>query len=383
MSSGSVAGTDWGENRVRVGINARLLSGEPGVRQAGIGRYLDRLIAALPEALGPGDEMVILGQPAPPGESAARRVVWEQAVLPRHARRAALSLLHAPVNVAPLAAPCPTVVTVHDLAFFRLPDVVPAGRRRYLAAMTRVSVSRAAGVLAVSEHTARDAVELLGVPPGRITVTPLGVDPWFRPTGADALAAFRAERGLDRPFILAVGTLEPRKGMTTLLRAFGRVASSVPHDLVLVGATGWMNESFDRTLAGLPGPVRERVRQVGFVPAADLPPWYGAASLFAYPSLYEGFGLPVLEAMACGTPVITSAVSALPETAGEAALLVPPGDAGALADALGRLLDDPVLAVDLSGRGLARAALFPWSRTAEATVAAYRAALGDSGRRAG
>ncbi|MEJ7762595.1 MAG: glycosyltransferase family 1 protein [Thermomicrobiales bacterium] len=362
---------------MRVGINARLLSGEPGVGQAGIGRYLDRLIAALPDALGPGNDLVVLGQPVPPGESAFRRIVWEQTVLPQEARRARLSLLHAPVNVAPLVAPCPMVVTVHDLAFLRLPDVVPAGRRRYLTAMTRRSVARAARVLAVSEHTARDVVELLGVPMERITVTPLGVDPWFRPPAAGALAAFRAERELDRPFILAVGTREPRKGLTTLLRAFALVASAVPHDLVLVGAAGWMNMSFDQALAGLPSPVRTRVRLEGFVPAADLPSWYGAADVFAYPSLYEGFGLPVLEAMACGAPVVTSAVSALPETSGDAALLVPPGDAAALADAIRRILGDVPLAVDLSGRGVARAALFPWSRTAETTVAAYRAAIGE------
>ena len=362
---------------MRIGINARLLSGEPGVRQAGIGRYLDRLIAALPEALGPGDELVVLGQPVPAGESAPRRILWEQTTLPRLARRAGLSLLHAPVNVAPLAAPCPTVVTIHDLAFLRLPGVVPTGRRRYLTAMTRVSVARAARVLVVSEVTARDVVDLLGVPPERITVTPLGVDPAFQPRDPDALSVFRDQRGLDRPYILAVGTLEPRKGLTTLIPAFAAVARDVPHDLVLVGATGWMNTSLDQALAGLPSPVRARVRLEGFVPAADLPSWYGAADVFAYPSLYEGFGLPVLEAMACGTPVVTSAVSALPEVAGDAALLIPPGNAEALANAIRRILDDPNLAAGMSGRGLARAALFPWSRTAETTVSAYHEALGS------
>ena len=145
---------------------------------------------------------------------------------------------------------------------------------------------------------------------------------------------------------------------------------------MLVGAAGWLTDDFDRALADLAAATRTRVRRVGFVPGPYLPAWYRAADVVAYPSLYEGFGLPVLEAMACGAPVVTSDISALPEVAGGAALLVRPGDPAALAEAIGRVAGDAALAADLSRRGVIRAALFPWSRTAEATVAAYRAALG-------
>jgi len=294
--------------------------------------------------------------------------------LPLLARRARLDVLHGPVNVAPRRAPCPTVVTVHDLAFLRFPNTLTPGRRRYLTAATRDAVRRAERVIAVSASTARDVVELLGAAPDLVTVVPLAADPAFRPLPPAALAAFRAERGLARPFVLSVATLEPRKNLPLLLRAFARIAADVEHDLVLVGAEGWMGGELRATLGRLN--LGDRVRLAGFGDPADLPSWYGAAELFVYPSLFEGFGLPPLEAMACGTPVVVSTAASLPEVVGDAALAIDPTDEAGLAASMGRVLFDPILAADLRARGLARAAGFSWARTAAATVGVYREAAG-------
>jgi glycosyltransferase involved in cell wall biosynthesis len=373
---------------VRVGVNALLLSEQPGHRRSGIGRYLDRLLTALPTALG-GDELVVYagsdaGPPHPALASSWRRarvsadrpplrIAWEHAMLPIAARRDRLDLFHGTMNVLPRFLPCPAIVTIHDLAFLRWPDQVPARRYRYLSAGVAAAAGRAARIIAVSESTKTDVVELLAVDPARISVTPLGVDARFRPPSPEERTAFRERQNLVQPYLLAVGNLEPRKNLPGLLRAFARLAPEVPHDLVLIGAEGWLTGEFHSTLAGLR--LGERVRMTGFVSDEDLPLWYGAADLFVYPSLYEGFGLPVVEAMACATPVVTSNTSSLPEVAGDAALLVAPAD-DALALGIRRVLTDPALAHDLRRRGQARAAEFTWERTAERTVAVYREVAG-------
>jgi glycosyltransferase involved in cell wall biosynthesis len=362
---------------MRIGINAQLSGHGPGYRQTGISRYVERLLAVLPAALAPEDDLIVLRSGDAIAARPARRALWEQTVLPALAVRRRLDVLHGPVNVVPLGAPCPLVVTIHDLAYLRRPEVVPARRRRYFETMTRLSVRRSRCVLAVSESTKRDVVELLGVAADRVVVTPLAADERFRPLPPGEIARFRQERGLDKPYILYVGTVEPRKNLATLLLAFDRLAPDVPHDLEIGGPDGWLTEGFYKTLSGLRH--RERVRRHDFVPAEDLPAWYGAADLFAFPSLYEGFGLPVLEAMACGTPVVTANVSSLPEVVGDAALTVAPEDEEALAEAIRRVLTEPELADGLRQRGLARAATFSWERTAAQTVAAYRQAARGAG----
>jgi glycosyltransferase involved in cell wall biosynthesis len=377
---------------VRIGINAQLLSTEPGYRQSGVSRYIERLLLTLPEVMDDADELLVLRSRSfeGPGENAsalaraddrirklferpALRTGWEQTFLPAEAFRLGVDVLHGPVNVVPILATCPLVVTVHDLAYLRVPDVVPARRRQYFIKMTNLATRRADHVIAVSESTKTDIVELLGVSPNRITVTPLAADERFRPLPADEIAAFRAAQGLTRPFILYLGNVEPRKNLPTLLRAFDRLAPEVEHDLVIVGGEGWMMEAFNSTLAGMAH--RDRVRIHGFAPVEDLPAWYNAADLFVFPSLYEGFGLPPLEAMACGTPVVTSNVSSLPEVVGDAALTVAPMDADGLTEAMSRILGDEVLATSLWSAGLERAATFTWHRTAAGTVTAYHAAL--------
>jgi glycosyltransferase involved in cell wall biosynthesis len=374
---------------LRVGVNALLLNQGAGYRQTGVSRYIDRLLRALPEAMDSDELRVYAGRgvEAPTGDKSGSwrnlpiptsrpeiRILSEHLALPAFARRDHLDLVHGTVNVVPPGLPCPAVVTVHDLAFLRFPDQVTKKRFHYLSRMIRGSVKRATRVLAVSEGTKRDIVELLDVAPEKIAVIPLGVDERFRPLDKEALKTFRQQAGIEGPLALFVGTLEPRKNLPRLVEAFSMIADDVPHDLVVIGPEGWLTSEIHETSTRLLE--RGRLQFRGFVPDGQLPAWYSVCDLFAYPSLYEGFGLPVLEAMACGAPVLTSCVSALPEVVGDAALTVSPTDTQAIADEMKRLLTDSELRRDLQRRGIERSKAFTWARTAELTVEVYREAAG-------
>jgi glycosyltransferase involved in cell wall biosynthesis len=204
-----------------------------------------------------------------------------------------------------------------------------------------------------------------------VQVTYPAADERYRPLPAQAIDAFRARRGLPDPFLFAVGTLEPRKNLVGLLDAYARLARPRP-PLYVGGGAGWRFSPIFATVQRLG--LADDVTFLGFVPEEELPLWYNAARLFAFPSLYEGFGLPVLEAMACGTPVITSTASSLPEVAGQAAILVPPDDSVKLAQEMQRVLDDPRLRKELRAAGRIQASRFSWRALADGTVAAYLAA---------
>jgi glycosyltransferase involved in cell wall biosynthesis len=294
--------------------------------------------------------------------------------LPVEAVTGPVDALLAPDFVAPPAARARTVVTVHDLSYLTVPQYADPGLRQYLATAVPRSLRRAAHVVAVSEATRRDIIAHLGLPPGRVTTVYNGVDPRFRPLDPAARAATRARLGLPERFILTVGTIEPRKNHVGLLRAFVRLAAAQPDlSLLIGGRRGWLDGPIFEEAARLG--LGERVRFLGAVPDADLPALLGAASVFAFPSWYEGFGLPPLEAMACGTPVVTSNASSLPEVVGEAGLLVDPGDDAALAAALGRALTDEALRADLARRGPDRAARFTWAATARRLLEVFQRAL--------
>ena len=386
---------------MRAGIIGHLLSFEPTYRQAGVSRYTEALVRELP-ALAPDDEFVVFSGPAPvppdrgfdprtewvharmPTGKPVARIGWEQTVGTTVARRHGLDLIHAPVNVTPIISGVPSVVTIHDLAFHLYPEQYPGAKQRYLRLMTRLSVRRAARVIAVSNATRDDVIRLYGADPARVVTIPNGVSDDFRPLPADDVARFKREQHLPERFILFVGTLQPRKNVETLLKAYARVAAESGWPLIIAGAPGWDYETIftaarELGLTGTDGP--ERVRFVGFVPAETLPLWYNAAEMLVYPALYEGFGLPLLEAMACGTPVIGANVSSLPEVVGEAGLLVPPKDVDALGRAMLTLMRMDEMRADLRERGLRRAAEFSWRRTAEETLAIYRDALSHSGER--
>jgi glycosyltransferase involved in cell wall biosynthesis len=283
------------------------------------------------------------------------RVAWP----PVERATGPVDLTHCTVHL-PIASKAPWVTSAYDLHFLHEPGHFTArGTRLFNKWLDRVRDS-AVLVLCPSEATRADCVEA-GIEPDRLRVIPLGVDATAVPAGEPARV--RALYGLDRPFVLFVGTVEPRKNLARLVEAYDRLGD-LAADLVLVGPDGW---------AELPSTT---ARRLGFVPPADLRALYAAADVVAYPSLREGFGLPVLEAMAQGAPVVTSATTSTAEVAGDAALLVDPLDVDDIAGALHRLLVDQDLAVELGDRARARAATFTWARTADGTVAAYRDAVG-------
>ncbi len=378
-------------------INAQLLSGRAGYRSAGVHHYIYHLV----RCLGRSDDglryTVLLGKDALapetaltirrsrwPTDRASGRVSWEQLIQPWVLRQVEADVVHGPVFVGPLFAPCPLVVTIHDLSFIRFPSLFRPPNRLYLTVLTRLSVRRARRIIAVSAHTAAETVCLLGVPSERVDVVYHGVDPVFHPLPAGEVADFRHRRGLPERFVLFVGTLEPRKNLVRLVEAFahvrGRASGDVPYEeikLVLVGGKGWLYDELFARIEDLG--LGDGVIFPGYVENEELPLWYNAATVVAYPSLYEGFGLPVLEAQACGTPVLTSNASSLPEAAGDAALMVDPCDVKALATGLERLLSDDSLRERLRERGLVHSRQFSWPHTARETAGVYRRALTQRG----
>jgi glycosyltransferase involved in cell wall biosynthesis len=280
-------------------------------------------------------------------------------------------VVHATNHAAiPPAAPGQALVaTVHDLAFDVFPDAFPTSWRWLYRAGVRAAARRADVVVTPSRSTANDVERRHGIDPARVCVTPLAAS--LRTTTTDP-AATLAAYGIDPPFILCPATLEPRKNQVRLIRAYRQVAPDVPHALVLSGPDGWGTDDVDAELArGGSG----RVIRTGLVTEGQMDAMLRAADLVAYPSLYEGFGLPVVEAMARGVPVLTSTAPAVAETAGEAALLVDPEDVAAIAEGLALVLTDRSLRDDLVAKGRARAAGFSWEATARATLDAYRDAM--------
>jgi glycosyltransferase involved in cell wall biosynthesis len=313
-----------------------------------------------------------------PTHRPAVRILWEQFIQPLALRQAGVELLHALAFVAPLAAPCPFIVTVYDLSFLRYPEAFRPFNRWYLRRFTTNSVKRARAVIAISESTRQDVINLMGVPQERVHTIYCGADEQFRPLPAAEIAAFRAAQNLPDPFVLFLGTLEPRKNVDGLIRAYAcwREQDSKAPPLMIAGGKGWYYSHIFSLVEALN--LTDTVRFADYVPQNELRLWYNAASLFVYPSHFEGFGLPVLEAMACGTPVITSTASSLPEVTGTdgTARLVNPADNAALAAAMRQVMADSDLRATMSQQGLARAAGFRWDKTARETVEVYRKAMG-------
>ncbi|MDQ6662044.1 MAG: glycosyltransferase family 4 protein, partial [Chloroflexota bacterium] len=273
----------------------------------------------------------------------ATRIIWEQFTLPSILRQRRIEVLHSPVNVLPefLPAHCAGVVTLHDLAFLRFPEVLTRPKRVYHRTFTIRSLRRATRVIAVSESTKSDAVKLVNIPAERIQTIYPCIDPRFSNVPEeDDLHSFRQKHGLSNGFLLYLGTLEPRKNIPTLLDAYARLRQryQIAEKLVIAGSKGWLYDTIFAKVQQLG--LQDEVLFVGYVEDAEQVLWYASASAFVYPSLYEGFGLPVAEAAACGTPVVTSDVSSLPEAGGKLALTVNPLDADAMATALYTAITD-------------------------------------------
>jgi glycosyltransferase involved in cell wall biosynthesis len=353
----------------------------------GIGRYTLNLLQHIGGSLSP-DSMVVFamrGQTPTDGVRAQRvvspipsghelpRLFWEQALVPFDVRRLGIDVYHSPNHVLPLAMHCKSVVTVHDLAFL---DSRLFNTRRflYLNMLTRPSIRKADRIICISQYTKHELEQKFPWVRGKTRLVYQGLDGRFgEPPTAEAVTEFKVRRGLDR-YVLFVGALEPRKNLTRLIKAFGKAVqeAKLSHDLILCGPKGWRNRSIIE--AWQASPVRERIHFASYVPDEEIPLWYAGAAALAYPSLSEGFGLPALEAMACGTPVVTSNCSALPEVVGDAAITVSPTSVRAISDALVRVLTDDALARMLSKAGLEQSRRFNWETAAAETVAIYREA---------
>jgi glycosyltransferase involved in cell wall biosynthesis len=283
-------------------------------------------------------------------------------------------LFHATEHLLPPFRDVPTVLTVHDMIFKLFPEHQKRLNYWYLNATMPLYCRRADAIISVSECSKRDLVAHYGVDPGKVTVIYEAAAPEFRPASPTEVEEIRRRYSLPGQFLIHVGTLEPRKNLTRLVEALQLLRNQgliVP--LWVVGGKGWLYDEFFQRLEGLD--VRDAVHLTGYVPAADLPLLYSAATVAAVPSVYEGFGLPVLEAMACGTPVVASDTSSLPEMGGDAARYFDPYDVEAMAEALRLVWTETDLRAEMRRRGLVQASQFSWVRAAEETIRVYEQAM--------
>ncbi len=371
-------------SRYKIALNAQLLSLTQSYRGAGINQYIYNLLRFLPAVDGEGHYVAFLGErkarfpgvelrfTSLPTIKPPVRILWEQVVQPWALLSERVELLHSLAFVGPILSPCPFLVTVYDLSFLLFPESFRPWNRLYLSLFTRLSARKARRVIAISENTRKDLVKLLGVEEGKIRVTYCGRDESLRPLPPQEVEEFRRRKGLPERFILFLGTIEPRKNLVRLLEAYSRIRREGVR-LVLAGGLGWGYEPILATMEKLG--LNDDVIMPGFVPQEEKVYWYNAAEVFVYPSLYEGFGLPPLEAMACGTPVVTSSAASLPEVVGDGGILVDPTDPEALAGALSSLLASPEERERLREKGLRRAEMFSWEKMARETAAIYREAL--------
>ena len=303
--------------------------------------------------------------------SRAARLAWEQMSLPRRLSALGIDVLHSTHHTLPLRpVACARVVTLHDLTFFRIPERYPAARRLYMQTLTRLSARVADAIIVPSETVRADVMRVLRVPASKISTVYEAASDDFTPGDRDQAMAILREYGIGGPYVLSVGSLEPGKNRARLIEAMQRLHHAGRDErLVIAGQGGWKYET-DLALIETLG-MCDRVVTLGYVKQEHLPALYRAASVFAFPSLYEGFGLPVIEAMACGTPVLTSNLSATAEVAAGAAMLVDPLSVDAITEGLRELICDADLRADLGRRGIERAAQFSWRKAAQETHAVY------------
>jgi glycosyltransferase involved in cell wall biosynthesis len=376
---------------VKIAIDIRPLS----PRRSGVGYYIRNLLRAIGDAE-TGDRLLLwhhspqsLERGTVPAHAEVVRApfsheshplgdLWRDVALPRAIRRRGADVFHGPAFALPRdrrGFAC--VVTIHDLAAFRHPETLPRRYGIYLRAQVRAAIARADRIIAISRAEGDELRALAGGACDRVRVVHHGVEPRFRPI-ADARAADAtlARLGIARPYALHLGNIEPRKNLAGAFRAFERfrARTRAPHALVVAGASGWLETGIHDAARRMPPEARPIF--TGYVAEADVPAVVGSASMFLFPSLYEGFGLPILEAMACGVPVVTSDRGAMREVAGSAALLADPLDPEAIAAQMARLVEEPGLAERLAALGRERAALFRWETTARETLAVYREAAG-------
>lgn len=359
-------------------------------QSAGIGRFVRGLVGAVAKIDRENEYVLVHAAPnpgraveAPAAPNFTTRelrfrervmtVLWHRLLLPLPVDllTGPVDIFHSPDFVLPPVRQAITILTVHDLAFLIYPECADERLRAFLEQTVPRSTARADYILTDSENTRNDVICLLDANPDRVFVVPGGVDPIFAPASEEAIRQVRTLYGVDRPYILSVGVIEPRKNFPRLIEAYTRfrVRTGRDYQLVIAGGKGWLSDETFRQAERSSFAID--VRFTGYVPDEYLPALYSGAEVFAFPSLYEGFGLPVLEAMACGAPVVCANTSSLPEFAGDAALLVPPDDPDAIADALERACEDNTLRASLRQRGAERARAYQWQRSAERLLETY------------
>ena len=369
-----------------IGLNAHLLSGKASYRSAGIHGYIYQTLLNLPSAapenwhftamVGAANSLKLDGFDVRHSkwdtDSPLRRILWEQTVQPFQLND--FDLYHGLAFVSPLLLTKPSLITVYDLSFLHYPQVLSTSRRLYLRLFTALSCRRARRVIAISQSTARDLHESLGIPLEKIDVAPPGYDAAvYKPLPAAEIAAFRARRNLPERFWLFLGTLEPRKNLPMLLQAYAALPIAERLPLILAGGKGWDFEAIFQAIEHYD--LDKWVQLPGYLPVEELPLWYNSTEVFLYPSVFEGFGIPVLEAMACGTPVIISDASSLPEVAGSAGLTLPPQAIDQWTQALSRAYGDAAWRQQAIEQGLVEAKRYSWQLTAAQTIHSYQRAL--------
>jgi len=371
---------------MNIGLNTQLLSSQSGYRSAGIHGYIYNTLTHLADVapdnwrftamVGANNQAqfnkIAMRHANLDTESPLKRIIWEQALQPFQLGN--FDLYHASAFVSPIVLTKPSVVTVYDLSFIHYPQVLSTARRLYLRLFTALSCRRAERIIAISQSTADDVHHSLNIPKDKIDVAPCGYDQTrYHPLDEARITEFRQQQGLPERFWLFVGTLEPRKNLTTLLDAYAQLPQNERLPLVLGGGKGWLYaDIFERVERyGL----QDDVHFPGFIPFEELALWYNSAEVFLFPSVFEGFGLPVLEAMACGKPVIVSDASSLPEVAGQAGLCIAPHHVEAWTSALSQAYHDADWRESASQLSLQEAQHYSWQNTAQQTVKSYHRAL--------
>ena len=353
----------------------------------GIGRYVSNLAQAIAPELADDERLLLLHDPSRPSRwqlpPESEKVVWldtavspftlaQQWQIPRLLKQFDITIYHSPYYLMPYRLPWPVVLTLYDLIPQKYPEYVSARARWMFRLTTKLAMRSSEHVIAISEAARQDAIAAYHLPPNKITAVPLAPDPRFRPQTQGEIERVRQKHSLPAAYALYLGSNKPHKNLERLVQAWEIAAQEVPHTLVIAGT--W-DGRYPRSKELAEQKQISSIRFLGPVDEADLPALYSSAQLFIFPSLYEGFGLPVIEAMACGTAVTCSHTSSLPEVGGDAALYFNPLNTEEMAQQIGHLLTDTTLRKELAAKGLIQAQKFSWRNTATTTLQIYRLPL--------
>lgn len=352
---------------MKIAIDTQTTMGQ----KSGFGFYVKNLVENL-KKVDTENEYVLISPESEKDLSTPQRFIWDQQTFPARAAKAKVDILHQPCFSAPLFYRGKIVITIHDLISHFFSKNIPQGSRFYFSKWMPLTYGKADKIIAISANTKKDIMSLLKIPEEKIVVIHSAVSSEFRPmVDTGKIAAAKTKYGIRGKYILDVGTLEPRKNLPFLVKAFDSAVKKgkIEHNLVLTGKKGWYYEDLFNLIEELN--LGQRVILPGYVADEDLPALYNGADLFCFPSLYEGFGFPPLEAMSCGTPVIAARNSSIPEVVGEAGLLLPLTDTDLWTKNIIKLLANPKKLAELKSKGLERAKEFSWEKTARETIEVY------------